>query len=69
MVGFGLFGPGAARAPPLVIQVVRIGKGYKILVLSYFNIRNLRNADIVGARNKRYKCGLDVILVVSHKRS
>ena len=40
-----------------------------MLVLSYFNIHNLRNADIVGARNKRYECGSDVILVVSHKRS
>ena len=40
-----------------------------MLVLSYFNIRNLRNADIVGKCYKRCECGLDVILVVSHKRS
>ena len=29
-------------------------------MLSYFNIRNLRNTDIVGARNKRYEYGSDV---------
>ena len=40
-----------------------------MLVLSYFNIRNLRNADIVGARKKLWKTASDVILVVSHKRS
>ena len=28
---------------------MNFGELYKILVLSYFNIRNLRNADIVGA--------------------
>jgi len=48
---------------------MNFGKWYKILVLSYFNIRNLRNADIVGARNKRWESALDVILVVSHKCS
>jgi len=40
-----------------------------MLVLSYFNIRNLRNADIVRARKKLWKTALDVILVVSHKCS
>ena len=40
-----------------------------MLVLSYFNIRNLYNADIIGKCYKRYESGLDVILVVSHKRS
>ena len=32
-----------------------------MLVLSYFNIRNLRNADIVGKCNKRWKCLSDNI--------
>jgi len=40
-----------------------------MLVLSYFKIRNLRNADIVDAVYKCYETRLVVILVVSHKRS
>jgi len=40
---------------------MNFGKGYKILVLSYFNIRNLRNADIVGKCNKPWKCPSDHI--------
>jgi hypothetical protein len=47
---------------------MNFGKGCKILVLSYFNIRNLRNADIIGKRNKPWKCASDVILVVYHER-
>jgi hypothetical protein len=30
-----------------------------MLVLSYFNIRNLRNADIVGAPKKLWKSASD----------
>ena len=40
-----------------------------MLVLSYFNIHNLYNADIVGVRKKLWKTALDMIPVVSHKRS
>ena len=40
-----------------------------MLVLSYSNIRNLRNTDICGFTKKLYGTRLDVILVVSHKRS
>jgi hypothetical protein len=40
-----------------------------MLVLSYFNIRNLRNAEIVGFTYKCWKTRSDVIPVVSHKRS
>ena len=39
-----------------------------MLVLSYFNIRNLRNADIVGTRKKPWKCASDVISMVHHER-
>jgi len=40
-----------------------------MLVLSYFNLRNLRNANIADAVYKCYETRLDVIPVVSHKRS
>ena len=39
-----------------------------MLVLSYFNIRNLCNVDIIRTRKKPYKCPSDVILVVHHER-
>ena len=44
-------------------------KGYKILVLSYFNIRNLCNTNIVRKYNKRCEYSLDVIQVALHKYS
>ena len=40
-----------------------------MLVLSYSNIRNLRNADIVKFTKNLYETRLDVILVGLHKRS
>ena len=40
-----------------------------MLVLSYFNLRNLRNADIADEVYKCYETRSDVIPVVSHKRS
>ncbi len=48
---------------------MNFGKYYKILVLSYSNIRNLRNADIVEFTKKLCGTASDVILVVLHKRS
>jgi len=39
-----------------------------MLVLSYFNIRNLRNADIADEVYKCYEPRSDVIQVVHHER-